>query len=147
MGEDDLIQNYLEEIKVIANRISTSNIARIAVILYEAWASERTIYLCGNGGSSSTASHFTCDLVKLGIKAQCLNDNPSILTMLTNDNGFDNLYTEQLNGIKQGDVLVCFSVHGGRGEDKAGKWSQNLSSSPSPKESRQSDLQVLMAGQ
>jgi D-sedoheptulose 7-phosphate isomerase len=126
MGEDNLIQDCLGEIKSIADSVSTSEIARIVVILYEAWASERTIYLCGNGGSSSTASHFACDLVKLGIKAQCLNDNPAILTMLTNDNGFDNLYTEQLKGIRQGDVLVCFSVHGGAGKDQAGKWSQNL---------------------
>lgn len=46
---------------------------------------------------------------------------------LINDEGFDNLFCEQLNGkFQRGDVLICISVHGGAGSDKAGLWSQNL---------------------
>ena len=46
---------------------------------------------------------------------------------LTNDNGFENVYTEQLKTwIDRDDVLVAISVHGGSGKDKAGAWSQNL---------------------
>ncbi len=83
--------------------------------------------MCGNGGSASVASHFACDLTKLGVKVHCLNDNPSILTSITNDSGFDALYVEQLiNLLSKDDILICISVHGGVGEDKAGKWSQNL---------------------
>ena len=46
---------------------------------------------------------------------------------LINDDGFDNLFYEQLKTKAQkGDVLICISVHGGAGRDKAGLWSQNL---------------------
>jgi D-sedoheptulose 7-phosphate isomerase len=46
---------------------------------------------------------------------------------LINDEGFDNLFYEQLKTkLHKGDILICISVHGGAGSDKAGLWSQNL---------------------
>ena len=49
------------------------------------------------------------------------------MSALINDEGFDNLFREQLKNLfHEGDVLVCISVHGGAGKDKAGLWSQNL---------------------
>lgn len=121
-----LIEEYLDEVKQIADSINIKDIAKVIVILYEAWLNNKTIYLCGNGGSASTASHFTCDLLKLGIKAHCLNDNSSRITAITNDSGFDALYVEQLNNLLSGgDVLVCISVHGGVERDR-NIWSGNL---------------------
>jgi len=122
-----LIEDYLKELKEVAEDIRIDDMARVIVILYEAWMNSRTIYLCGNGGSASTASHFACDLSKIGMKVHCLNDNPSIMTAVTNDSGFSELYIEQLARLfDKGDVLICISVHGCVGEDKAGVWSQNL---------------------
>jgi D-sedoheptulose 7-phosphate isomerase len=125
-----LIVDYLNEIKSIGVQHSDDRhikeIVKVFVYIYEAWMRSNTIYVCGNGGSSANSSHFTTDLVKLGVPVQCLDDNPSTLTMLVNDSGWENVYTEQMSGFKNGDVLVCFSVHGGIGEAKAGKWSQNL---------------------
>ena len=64
---------------------------------------------------------------KRGFKAECLNDNIPLMLALVNDEGFDNLYYEQLKTkFQKGDVLICISVHGGAGRDKAGLWSQNL---------------------
>ena len=88
----------------------------------------------GNGGSASTATHFACDLAKCTIvegkkrfRVICLNDNIPLMSALVNDNGFDNLFSEQLkNLMREKDYLVAFSVHGGSGKDKAGLWSQNL---------------------
>ena len=58
---------------------------------------------------------------------ECLNDNIPLVLALVNDDGFDNLFSEQLKTKAQkGDVLICISVHGGSGKDKAGPWSQNL---------------------
>ena len=49
------------------------------------------------------------------------------MSALINDDGFDNLFYEQLRGcFQEGDVLICISVHGGAGRDKAALWSQNL---------------------
>jgi D-sedoheptulose 7-phosphate isomerase len=75
-----------------------------------------------------------CDLFKVTVvegkkrfKAHCLNDNVPLMTALINDDGWDNLFIEQLKNLfEKDDVLICLSVHGGSGRDKAGAWSQNL---------------------
>ncbi len=114
MEDAKIIKDYLQEVKDISESVSIRDINKAAVIIYEAWVKNRTIFICGNGGSASTSSHFACDLVKLGVKVHCLNDNPSIITAITNDNGFEELYTEQMkNQFGQKDVLICLSVHGG----------------------------------
>jgi D-sedoheptulose 7-phosphate isomerase len=128
------IRNYLSEMKNVIDGISAEDIDKAAVILFDAWKKDSAVYICGNGGSASTATHFVCDLAKTTIvegkkrfKAFCLNDNIPLVSALVNDNGFDNIYYEQLRAdFQKGDVLICISVHGGVGADKAGLWSQNL---------------------
>ncbi len=130
----DYIENYLVETQRIAEAISASDVESAVEILYEAWTNGRRVFTCGNGGSASTATHFVCDLVKTaapegrhGLKAECLNDNIPLMLALVNDSGFDSLYVEQLKTkFETGDVLICISVHGGAGKDKAELWSQNL---------------------
>jgi D-sedoheptulose 7-phosphate isomerase len=134
MKNQTFISGYLDAMKTVMERISREDIDKVVELLYQAWQKDRNVFICGNGGSAGTASHFTCDLAKATIvdskkrfKAICLNDNASLISALTNDNGFDNLYIEQLYNLYQpGDVLICISVHGGAGKDKAGLWSQNL---------------------
>jgi D-sedoheptulose 7-phosphate isomerase len=128
------IRDYLSEMKNTIDGISAGDIDKAAGILFAAWKRGSAVYTCGNGGSASTATHFVCDLAKTTIvegKARfntfCLNDNIPLVSALTNDNGFENIYYEQLRGcFRKGDVLICISVHGGVGSDKAGLWSQNL---------------------
>jgi D-sedoheptulose 7-phosphate isomerase len=122
-----LIENYLNEFAEAKDSIFIKDIEKVYHILLEAWLYGRWVFICGNGGSASTASHFASDLSKVGLKVYCLNDNPARTTALVNDSGWGRLYIEQLeNRFNPKDVLVAFSVHGGIGEDKGGKWSQNL---------------------
>lgn len=128
------IEKYFSEIKQIADNISREDIDKIIEILFDAWKNYRQVFLCGNGGSAGTATHFMCDLFKVTIvedkkrfRALCLNDNIPLMTALINDEGFDNIFVEQLKNLyRKGDVIICLSVHGGSGQDKAGLWSQNL---------------------
>jgi len=130
----DFIKTYLSEIQNVAASISAEEIDRAIETLFSAWKEGNRVFTCGNGGSASTATHFACDLVKTvavdgkrGLKAECLNDNIPLMLALVNDDGFDNLFFEQLRTkFHKGDVLVCISVHGGAGNDRAGLWSQNL---------------------
>ncbi len=134
MENKEYIQNYFAEARKITEAISADDIDRAIELLFEAWKSGSHVFACGNGGSASTATHFVSDLVKTaaapgkrGFKAECLNDNIPLMLALVNDEGFDNLYYEQLKTkFQRGDVLICISVHGGSGKDKAGLWSQNL---------------------
>ncbi|MCL0041184.1 SIS domain-containing protein [Dehalococcoidia bacterium] len=134
MNNKEFIQNYFVEMKKVIDDIPIEDIDRVIELLFDAWKRGNQIFTCGNGGSASTATHFACDLSKMTIvpgrrrfRVECLNDNIPLMLALINDDGFDNLFFEQLKTkFREGDVLICISVHGGAGKDKAGLWSQNL---------------------
>ena len=128
------IDQFLAEMKSIVDMLDREKIDQIIEAMFETWKNGNRMYLMGNGGSASTASHLVNDFGKCTalpgkkrFKVMGLTDNPALITALVNDNGFDNLYSEQLlNFMEPGDALVGFSAHGGSGKDKAGMWSQNL---------------------
>ena len=133
-GTEDFVDRYLRETAEIASRTDRGDLARVIEVLFEAYERDRTIYTCGNGGSAANASHLACDVSKFTwvegkkrFRCVSLCDNAALISALTNDVGFNRIFLEQLEGrIEEGDVLVCLSVHGGSGADKAGPWSQNL---------------------
>jgi D-sedoheptulose 7-phosphate isomerase len=128
------VENYLKELQTVTAKVSQSDIYNAMTLLYQTWKDGKQVFIAGNGGSASTATHFTCDLAKFTcvegkprFKVYCLNDNVPLVSALTNDLGWENIYLEQLKNLfNQGDVLVLISVHGGSGADKAGMWSQNI---------------------
>jgi len=73
----------------------------------------RYVFTCGNGGSAATAEHMTNDLFSKGVRAICLNSNVSILTMIGNDFGYDQVFGRQLEvyGGKD-DLLITISCSG-----------------------------------
>lgn len=134
MKNDDFVNRYLREFDSITKHISREDINNAIEILFEAWKKGRQVFLAGNGGSASTATHFASDLAKFTsiegkrrFRPISLNDNTPLVSALTNDLGWENVYIEQLmNLMQKGDVLIAISVHGGSGADAAGLWSQNL---------------------
>lgn len=134
MKNESSIHAYFQEMEEIIKTISRQDIDNIVELLFETWKRGSTVFIIGNGGSASTATHFACDLAKTTIvgdkprfKAMSLTDNIPLTSAWTNDSGFGELFSEQLRGfVTEGDVVIALSVHGGVGEDKAGPWSQNL---------------------
>jgi len=134
ISDRQYIDKYFEDLQLVIGKISREAIEEILDILYQAWERGSRIFLIGNGGSAGTASHFASDLNKCTIvpgqrrmKAQSLVDNMPLFSAITNDDGWENVFVEQLeNFFEPGDVLLALSVHGGSGSDKAGPWSQNL---------------------
>lgn len=115
--------------------ISLLDLDKIIEVLFKAWQEKRMIFLIGNGGSASTATHFASDLVKTvidspdkrGLRAISLADNIPLASATVNDWGKENLFIAPLRTFfNPGDIVVAFSVHGGAGKDKDGAWSQNL---------------------
>lgn len=88
--------------------------------LKDARSKERHIFVCGNGGSASTASHFACDIVKGAsynrqsrFRIMALTDSLPTLTAYSNDVGYDCVFVEQLKNFAQaGDVLIAISGSG-----------------------------------
>jgi len=105
-------------------------------LLFHCWQGGGTVFTMGCGGSASTATHFSADLAKTviprdktrsGFKTISLVDNIPLASAWTNDEGWGNVFSGQLNPwLTEKDVLVGFSVHGGSGSGNAGPWSQNL---------------------
>lgn len=130
----EFVDTYLRQTAEIALATSRDDLSRVIDTLFDAYRNDKTIYTCGNGGSAANASHLACDIAKFTwaegkrrFKCVSLCDNAALISALTNDVGFGRVFLEQIDGrMVPGDVLVCLSVHGGSGADKAGPWSQNL---------------------
>ena len=134
MDNQDYIGGFLDGIVTIAQRISREDIDKLIEVIFAAWRRGSTIFTFGNGGSASTSTHMAADLFKCTIaddkprlRVMSLVDNIPLMSALTNDNGWESVYIEQLKTLfRPGDVVLAISVHGGSGRDKAGLWSQNL---------------------
>jgi D-sedoheptulose 7-phosphate isomerase len=116
-------KEYLEKIRSILDSMGEDLIDKmdkLASILLKARERGNTIFIMGNGGSASTASHFVGDLSKGTIvegfprfKAASLTDNiPNILAW-ANDYGYEQIFVEQLKNLMEpGDIVIGISVSG-----------------------------------
>ena len=117
----DIIANRLLEISNAIENIDISNLYKAAVKIGATANKGGTIYVCGNGGSAATASHFKNDLEKYGcanaeftkIKVICLNDNVPIMTAVANDISYDDIFKFQVyNKLRPEDLLIAISTSG-----------------------------------
>jgi D-sedoheptulose 7-phosphate isomerase len=108
-----------QAIEVLAS-ILPEDVVKLIGLLEAARAEERQIFVCGNGGSAATASHFATDLGKgasLGrerrFRVLSLTDNLPWITALANDTDYSMVFVEQLkNYARSGDLLIAFSGSG-----------------------------------
>ena len=78
------------------------------------------IFLAGNGGSAANANHLATDLIygvsvggRGAFRVHSLSANPSVLSCLANDTGYENIFARQLEALaKPGDWLLIFSGSG-----------------------------------
>ena len=113
-------QQYKAALLEAIERIDTSRVEQAIEWFSEARDGSKHIFVCGNGGSASTASHFTCDIVKgasynrdTRFRIMALTDSPATLSAYSNDVGYDCVFVEQLKNFAQaGDVVMCISGSG-----------------------------------
>jgi len=119
-NEHDVVDVYLTRLSRAIDDIPRESIWDVIDVLMEAWRSGRRVFILGNGGSASTASHMVNDLNKLTIapgrprfKAMCLADNVPLLTAWGNDTAYENIFVEQmLNFLEPEDVVIGISASG-----------------------------------
>lgn len=112
--------HYRSELLRAIDTIDTERVAQAIEWFHEARANGRHVFVCGNGGSASTASHFVCDMVKGAsykrdqrFKIMALTDSLPTLTAYSNDVGYDCVFAEQLKNFAQrDDVVMCISGSG-----------------------------------
>lgn len=114
------IQEYLAlEAKILA-QLDVKQIDAALNLLDETRQRKGRIYICGNGGSAATASHFQNDFnkgvseyIEVPFRFHCLNDNVATLMAIANDIGYEEVFRFQLRGVMEpGDILVAISGSG-----------------------------------
>jgi D-sedoheptulose 7-phosphate isomerase len=116
----DSIRTYLSGLQHTLNQLPVDLVERVITILEEARRSSRKIFILGNGGSASTASHFVCDLAKNtrndgwpDFRVIGLSDNMAIFSALANDEGYENVFSQQLASlVERGDIVIGISTSG-----------------------------------
>jgi D-sedoheptulose 7-phosphate isomerase len=116
----DIARDYVAQVRELLAELDLAAVAAAATVLLEAYDGGRTVFICGNGGSASTASHMAADLGKNTVAAGrprlrvlSLNDNMAWLSALANDLGYENVFVEQIENLLQpGDVLIAISASG-----------------------------------
>ena len=100
--------------------VDTGRVAKAIEILIEARAEGRSIFVCGNGGSATAASHFASEMAKGAsykrsprFRVMALTDSVSTITAYSNDVSYECIFVEQLkNFARPGDVVVGISASG-----------------------------------
>jgi len=89
-----------------------------------AFGTYQRIIILGNGGSNSVASHISQDYMKFHKKKVSILSDPSMLTMLTNDFGYENAYQKFLEYYVENDTLVIIMSSGGESKNmlRAQEW-------------------------
>ncbi len=111
--------SYLEYLTELISQLDREAIGDFADLLLKSRDSGATTFFLGNGGSASTATHFVND-VSLGsrqfkkpFRAISLCDNQAVITAIANDDGYENIFSQQLQTLSRpGDTIVCISASG-----------------------------------
>lgn len=116
------IINYIRDLKLFLDKINREEIERVIDFIFDACIRDKNIFIMGNGGSASNASHLAQDLSRVivvhdnkgkSIKAISIADNISFITTVANDFGFENIFTAQLKTFANaGDILIAISCSG-----------------------------------
>jgi D-sedoheptulose 7-phosphate isomerase len=115
-----VLRKYLEQVREALTAVAEDEVLRVGEALLRARQQGATVYLLGNGGSASTASHAANDLTKTGsvddgpaLRTISLPDNVSMLTAWANDTSFENIFSAQLEVLlRPGDLVVAISGSG-----------------------------------
>ena len=113
-------EQYKAELFKAIETVDLERVGRAIEMLSRARDEGRQIFVCGNGGSASNASHFVCDMVKGAsfnrpsrFRIMALTDSLPTITAYSNDVSYESIFVEQMkNFAEPGDVLVAISSSG-----------------------------------
>lgn len=119
-------RQFLDRVSSEIGQIDTAEVQKLADLIHERYVAGRFVFVIGNGGSGSNASHFCEDLgkgtlarkffdddSKKRLKIVSLTDNTPYILAWGNDEGFDRVFLEQLKNLASpGDLLIAISGSG-----------------------------------
>jgi D-sedoheptulose 7-phosphate isomerase len=126
LGATLAINDYVQRLQSELDRVDREEIQSWADLVYQAWENEKFVFVFGNGGSATTATHISEDLgksslrqddlkdeTKKRLKILSLTDNVGWILALGNDVGYDQIFVQQLmNYGGPGDLVIAISGSG-----------------------------------
>ncbi|MCL4295939.1 MAG: SIS domain-containing protein [Anaerolineae bacterium] len=117
------VRTYFTQLQEVIANLPTDLVDQVVALLLESAQQGKKVFIFGNGGSASTASHFACDLAKNTQVAGAplfrvfgLTDNMALMTAWANDTSYDNVFAAQLSPlVEAGDVVIGISCSGNSG--------------------------------
>ena len=118
------IDSYFQEVIKCIVLLEKQSIEQMIEMIIQTYRNDRKIYILGNGGSASTASHMACDLGKgtltkvydqkeKRLHVISLTDNVALMTAYANDLSYDDIFLQQLrNLVERDDVVIAISGSG-----------------------------------
>jgi D-sedoheptulose 7-phosphate isomerase len=117
-----LFSEYLNYFNNTLNSLDEAQVEEMVNLVIDAYENERTVFVIGNGGSASNASHLANDLVKgtlksmdqtKRLKALALTDNLALMTAYANDEGYETIFEQQLRTFANpNDLVIAISGSG-----------------------------------
>jgi len=112
--------DYVAALQETLSQLPKAEIIKVIDLLHSARLTGRQVFIMGNGGSASTATHMVCDLAKntrkMGwphYKVIGLSDSMAIFSAYANDEGYDNVFAQQLaNLVMPEDIVIAISASG-----------------------------------
>ena len=114
-------ENYFTFLQsLLSEEVLVPKIKKATQVILDCISSKNSIWILGNGGSASTAEHFETDLSfvrynrkSLKINAAALTSNSALISAISNDIGFDKVFSHQLQRkASNGDVCIVISASG-----------------------------------
>jgi D-sedoheptulose 7-phosphate isomerase len=113
-------EHYKDELLKALDAVDLERVGQAIEWFREARAEGRQIFVCGNGGSAATATHFVTDMVKgasysrpTRFRILALTESVPTITAYANDVDFESVFVEQLKNFAQsGDLVVGISGSG-----------------------------------
>lgn len=121
MNYKEIIKNHIEaHIKTVHNLLQDlPDIEDVAKVSIEVLRRDNKLLIAGNGGSAADAHHFAAELVgrfkkeRRALPAIALGANPSIVTAISNDYSFEQVFARQIEALaRPGDVFFGISTSG-----------------------------------
>jgi D-sedoheptulose 7-phosphate isomerase len=117
---------FLDRVSQELANINPSEVQGLADVIYECHQRRKFVFVIGNGGSGSNASHFCEDMGKCTLRREdydddskqrlrilSLTDNTPYILAWANDEGFERVFVEQLKNLASaGDLLIAISGSG-----------------------------------
>ena len=116
----DFTKEYIRKQSIAVKNLDLIALEDMTKLIERTYLDNRTLYVCGNGGSAAIANHMVCDHGKLigtdtniRVKIYSLSNSIEMITALSNDISYDEIYSYQIKNLGENDdTLLTISASG-----------------------------------